>query len=877
MCPPPANTGVWPGEAAPVPTRFAQYVVAPLTGTTYTIDSISMCLGDNIGNNTMQVSIYYYVGTDTSNFLTNATKLSSTPQYTLMSTGYQTPTYKGLSIGVPSGSNLYLRVYPFYGTAKAAKYMQISNVTIAGTTSPVIAAGYPVVTTTSASYISTTYLTTGGRIWADSGATVTARGVCWSTSSGATLGAGNYTTDGTGTGSFTSSVTGLTAGTPYYIRSYATNSTGTNYGNEITVTTYSAVVVPTLTTTTVSAIAVHTALSGGTITDWGGAAVTAKGLCWSTSANPDLTSSYTVDGTDIGTFTRSMSGLNGTTLYHVRAYATNSAGTGYGTDLTFTTLTPSKDSTVVVAKDGSGNYTRVCDALRNVPANYTGKWTIFVKKGIYFERDTLLVTSYNVNLVGENRDSTVITNEVYSDDPLIGKAGTNSTYTFLVLGFDFVAKNITIQNTYWPNKWGATSNTQAVALMTNGGDRQEFINCALRGYQDTYYASGNSATAYGRAYFKNCIITGTVDYIFGRGVCVFDSCTTLTMSNAGTSITASSTESTAKYGLVFRNCTLTADSSTYTDTCGYAHVPITTFYLGRPWQSSPRAVYIQCNEPSTLATNGWNYMSTNPTLFAEYNCNGAGAVNPRTDTTGYFRWPFSYWPRQLTNTEAATYTLSTMFAKNSSNSTNITYDWMPTNQPVDNITITLLPVELTSFAATASKSSATLAWQTATEKNNYGFNVERRTLGSGAWTTLGFVKGNGTTNNAHTYGYTDARIATGTYVYRIKQIDNDGSFTYSSEAQVAVGEASRIMTLANYPNPFNPTTTIEFTVPNDGKAMVKIYNILGQEVVTAFSGDVKAGQYNHATFDGKKLASGIYFYTIESNSQRMVKKMMMLK
>jgi pectin methylesterase-like acyl-CoA thioesterase len=781
------TVGLWPSQSTPDTSRYLQYAVNPITGTSFTVDSISLCTGDNIGGSGVKVFTYYYVGTDTTNFYSKATLLGSSFCY---GSTCLNQIYSALSISVPSGQNLYLRLYPVSPTTRASgKYFEVSNLTIAGSTSPAIAAGYPVVTTTAVSYISTTYFTTGGKVWADSGAAVTTRGVCWSTSSPAVLGSGNYTSDSTGTGSFTSLVTGLTAGSTYYVRSYATNSKGTSYGSEVTATTYAAVVVPTVTTNTVTSIGVKTALSGGKIIDWGGADVTAKGICWSTSANPTLSDTYTVDGTGIAAFTRSMSGLSATTPYHVRAYATNSAGTGYGGDTTFTTISAAKDSTVIVAKDGSGNYTTVGAALRNVPASYTGKWTIYVKKGIYYERDTVLATSYNVNLVGEDRDSTVITNQVYSDDPLISKAGTSSTYTFLVLGYDFVAKNITIQNTYWPNKWGTTSNTQAVALMTNGGDRHEFINCVLRGYQDTYYAAGSAATAYGRAYFKNCFITGTVDYIFGRGVCVFDSCTTLTMSNSGTSITAPSAESTAKYGLVFRNCKLTADTQTYTDTCGYAHVPVTSFYLGRPWQSSPRAVYIQCNEPSTLAANGWTYMATSPTLFAEYNCNGAGAVNPRTDTTGYFRWSSSYWPRQLTNTEAATYSLATIFAKNSSSSTVITYDWMPTN---------------------------------ATTNDNLPFTV-------------------------------------------------------TGVDRIASNLVPNKMTIGNYPNPFNPETNIQFTVAASGRATVKIYNILGQEVAHVFEGQALAGQSYKATFSGKRFASGVYFCSIESNGQRLVSRMLLLK
>jgi hypothetical protein len=94
---------------------------------------------------------------------------------------------------------------------------------------------------------------------------------------------------------------------------------------------------------------------------------------------------------------------------------------------------------------------------------------------------------------------------------------------------------------------------------------------------------------------------------------------------------------------------------------------------------------------------------------------------------------------------------------------------------------------------------------------------------------------------------------------------------------VDAGVSNALKLLGNYPNPFNPTTTFEFSVPNDGLTTVKIYNVLGQEVLTAFNGEVKAGTYQHATFDGSKFSSGVYFYSVENNGQHMVKKMLMMK
>ncbi|NMC39448.1 MAG: hypothetical protein GYA41_14095 [Bacteroidales bacterium] len=194
----------------------------------------------------------------------------------------------------------------------------------------------PTLTTTAASAITTTTATSGGNISADGGAPVTARGVCWSTATGPVV-TGSHTTDGTGTGSFPSSITGLAANTTYYVRAYATNSIGTAYGNEITFKT-SQVVVPTLTTTAVSAISGTTATSGGSITGDGGGSITAKGVCWSNNANPTIADSHTSNGTGSGAFTSNLTNLLPGTTYHVRAYATNSAGTAYGNDISFTTL-----------------------------------------------------------------------------------------------------------------------------------------------------------------------------------------------------------------------------------------------------------------------------------------------------------------------------------------------------------------------------------------------------------------------------------------------------------------------------------------------------------------------------------------------------------
>ncbi len=192
----------------------------------------------------------------------------------------------------------------------------------------------PTVTTTPCNSITATSVVSGGIISSSGNASVTSRGVCWSTSQNPTV-SGNHTSNGSGTGTFTSSITGLTAGTTYYVRAYATNSAGTAYGAQQTFTTLST---PMVTTNIVSNIAVTSATCGGNVTSEGGASVTVRGVCWSTSQNPTVSGNHTTDGSGAGNFSSNISELAANTTYYVRAYATNSAGTTYGEQRNFTTL-----------------------------------------------------------------------------------------------------------------------------------------------------------------------------------------------------------------------------------------------------------------------------------------------------------------------------------------------------------------------------------------------------------------------------------------------------------------------------------------------------------------------------------------------------------
>jgi uncharacterized protein (TIGR02145 family) len=198
------------------------------------------------------------------------------------------------------------------------------------------AAVAPTVTTAAISAKTQTTATTGGNVTANGGAAVTARGVAYGTTAAPTI-TGPHTSDGTGDGVFTSSLTGLTPGTVYYVRAYATNTAGTSYGSEVSFTT-DAVLLATVTTAAVTSETATTAVSGGNVTADGGGAVSDKGICWGTATQPTIAGSHVSGGTGTGAFVSDLTGLTGATTYYVRAYATNAAGTAYGNEVTVRTL-----------------------------------------------------------------------------------------------------------------------------------------------------------------------------------------------------------------------------------------------------------------------------------------------------------------------------------------------------------------------------------------------------------------------------------------------------------------------------------------------------------------------------------------------------------
>ena len=189
-----------------------------------------------------------------------------------------------------------------------------------------------------------------------------------------------------------------------------------------------------------------------------------------------------------------------------------------------------------------------------------------------------------------------------------------------------------------------------------------------------------------------------------------------------------------------------------------------------------------------------------------------------------------------------------------------------------------VPVELTTFTANVSENTVNLNWQTATETNNSGFQIERRKTmdeRSEEWNFVCFVSGNGTTTEPQSYSFVDENLSSGRYKYRLKQIDYNGTFTYSNEIEVEITPVEFALE-QNYPNPFNPNTVISYSLPSSSSVTLKIINSLGQEVVTLVNQKQEAGRYE-LNFNSTGLASGMYVYKIQAGSFTQTKKMILLR
>lgn len=272
------------------------------------------------------------------------------------------------------------------------------------------------------------------------------------------------------------------------------------------------------------------------------------------------------------------------------------------------------DKTIVVSKDGTGNFTTVQQAIDAVENNVFTRTKILIKAGTYKEKITIPPEKGPLILEGENSERTIITYDDFASKKNVeGKEiGTTNSATVFIYSNQFTAKNISFENS--SGRVG-----QAVAVLT-AGDRMIFENCRFLGNQDTLYLKGvqdsPDKTRPSRNYFKNCYIEGTTDYIFGAGTAVFEDCIIYSKETASY-VTAASTPQENEFGFVFINSEIVGNAKE------------NSVYLGRPWRPFAKTVFVDCEINATIKPEGWHNWSKpdaeKTTFYAELNSKGSGA------------------------------------------------------------------------------------------------------------------------------------------------------------------------------------------------------------------------------------------------------------
>ncbi len=269
---------------------------------------------------------------------------------------------------------------------------------------------------------------------------------------------------------------------------------------------------------------------------------------------------------------------------------------------------------------------------------------------------------------------------------------------------------------------------------------------------------------------------------------------------------------------------------------------------------------------------------------------------------GNYLWGTSTNPQDSNYVMAACYSCGNVYMSRDGGNT-----WMPTSISPANYAVVIVdsmtvfaaqsggiyklnspffvtPVELTNFSANANGAEVTLNWSTATETNNKGFEIQRNQkskIKSQNWEKIGFTPGHGTTTEPNIYSFVDNSVSSGNYIYRLEQVDYDGTFKYSKEVEADVNIPVNFSLEQNHPNPFNPSTIIEFTIPSDAFVKIKLFNLLGQEVTNIVNANYSAGHHS-INFNAANLSSGIYFYMLEAtgpdgSAYHAIKKMILLK
>ncbi|QOJ27398.1 MAG: lamin tail domain-containing protein [Ignavibacteriales bacterium] len=724
------------------------------------------------------------------------------------------------------------------------------NLTITATVEVV-----PTVTTNEAitSKTSTTAVW-GGEATATGGESVTVKGIVWSTSASPTVALETKTTEGAGLGAITGNMTGLSPNTTYYVRAYATNNVGTAYGTERSFTTDGLGTPPT-------ANAASNITSTGFTANWGSVlGASSYRLDVATDENftgvinaTDLLISEYVEGSSNNKYIEIFNGTGASVNlanYELRSFANGS--TSPASEALTGTL---ESGAVIVLKNSLAALTLPSgvSATNNSAVNFNGDDAVAIYK---------ISTSSYVDIFGR----------IGNDPGTAWSSGSHSTLDKTLRRKSTVTAGITTSPTGTGSGAFTTLETEwevyNIDVVSGLGNHSYGTEFYVTGYKNLTVA-GTSQSVTG-------LNPGTTYYYRVRGFSANS-----TSGNSGV-ITVRTADNSQSASVTTGNNV----SAPVTGATGVEEVLFTSVATGGNINVA------RFNEPPTGGTSGITGNISQYRLIIE-----PDNVLVFDEQAGYkLRFKASDLPgittrpENLNTTSVRLHKRSTPGSGDFSAAITMTYyrnedpalDYLESDLITNGFSEFIfsspdqpLPVELVSFTAKVKSSEVHLQWETATEVNNYGFEVERsnavETIHASStqgrtWQKIGFVEGNGNSNSPKSYSFTDRNASAGKYIYRLKQVDTDGAFDYSDEVAVDLGTPAQFSLSQNYPNPFNPSTLVQYAVPVQSVVVLEIYDITGTRVAQPVNALHEPGSYS-ALFNltDLNLASGTYILRLKAS------------
>jgi hypothetical protein len=804
---------------------------------TPTISSISPTSGNS--GSTVNVTIS---GTK---FATGLSSLVVDSDLTVSNFTVVSPTQITASITIPSNATTSTRTIRVSNLGTGGGNSNTQNFNIIGSTTTTA----PIVTTAAISSITTISATGGGNVTSDGGAAVTARGVCYATTSNPTT-SDTCVSSGSGTGAFTANLTSLSAGTTYNVRAYATNTAGTSYGNEVSFTTDTPSVSPTVTTTPVSSITTNSATTGGNVTSQGSSAVTTRGVCYATTSNPTTSDTCVSSGSGTGAFTANLTSLSSGTTYNVRAYATNTAGTSYGSQVSFTTATPAiapSVSTAAISSIGNSSATAGGNVTNEGSAPVTARGVCYATTQNPTTANTCVSSgtgagSFTVNISGLSEGTTYY----------VRAYATNSVNTSYGGQVSFTTTTPGVPPTVTTDEITSVSSTSATAVASVSSQGSSPVTD--RGI--CYATTQNPTTS------SNCIAAGS-----GTGGFVANlsglSPSTLYYVRAYASNTAG-----LSYGNQLSFTTSAAATAPTVTTSSVSSISATTATGGGN---------VTSEGSSPVTARGVCYAITqNPSTSNSCVTSGAGLGTFTANLTGLSPGTLYYVRAFATNAVNTSYGSQLSFQTGSA-----PINKQPTINPISNVsflhsTNNPVSIPLTGITAGAGESGQSLS---VTARSSDPLLIPFLQVDYTSPQTTGILR---IQNNR-------TRVGSATISVRVK---DDGGTANGGVDSVLVSFVANVILDTNleddvtspqdyrldqnYPNPFNPSTKISFQIPSREMVSLSVYDTMGRQRLLLVEAELSAGTHT-VTVDASSLPSGIYMYVLNTKSFTTSRKMTLIK